>query len=209
MMPDATRLTWSLALAVFLFLTAMPSIAGAQVASAEKRYTDPMTIEIEGDFDFDAILDDKSLDDSEVKRYSLAFAPAVGLFVVKGLQLGLAPAVQFDMIEDGGDKISSVLGGAYIFLRYVLDLRSIVYPFFGVRMGALGGEDKIESGGAEHSTDSTVLNAGPEVGLKIEVSHAIFTFYFRYLFNGIKYEDIDNWDHKHAIRLGVGFGLWI
>jgi hypothetical protein len=63
--------------------------------------------------------------------------------------------------------------------------------------------------GDERSIDMTVLNAGPEVGIKIEVSHAIFSFFFRYLFNGIKYEDVDDWDHTHDIRLGVGFGLWI
>lgn len=206
---DATRLTWSLALAVFLFLTAMPSIAGAQVQPTERRYTDPLTIEIEGDFEFSAVLDDESLDNEEGKQYTLVFSPSIGLFVAKGLELGLAPGVQFQMQEEGDDKVSQVLGGASIFLRYVVDLRSIVFPFFGVRMGAFGGQLKYESGSLEDSTDLTVLNVGPEVGIKIEVSHAIFTFYFRYLFNGIKIEDIKDWDHSHDIRLGVGFGLWI
>jgi hypothetical protein len=136
---NATRLTWSLALAAFLFMAAMPSNAGAQIASTAKRYTDPLTIEIEGDFDFQALLGDESLDDNDNKQYSLTFGPAVGLFVVKGLQLGLCPAVTFTKLDTGDGDTTYVVGGVSLFMRYVVDLHSIVYPFFGVRMGAFGG----------------------------------------------------------------------
>jgi hypothetical protein len=193
-----------------LAATALPSTAMAQegTLSPGKRYTDPMVFEIEGDMDLAAMIEDEDLDDGDGKQLIFNLSPMFGLFVVKGLEIGAFPTLMIQWQEEGNDSLTTVAGGAGILVRYVIDLRNIVFPFIGVRMAALGGLYKLEDGWNEE-LDLTILHVGPELGLKVEVSHAVFTLYFRYHFSGTKYEDIDDWDHLHTILFGVGFGLWI
>ena len=197
--------------ATALASTALSSNAWAQegALSPGKRYTDPMVFEIEGDMDLAVMLEDEDLDDSDGKQLIFNLSPMFGLFVVKGLEIGAFPTLMIQWQAGGDDSLTTVAGGAGILLRYVIDLRNIVFPFIGVRMAALGGQTKIDVSGFESETDMTILYVGPELGLKVEVSHAVFTVYFRYHFSGTKYEDDDDWDHLHTILFGVGFGLWI
>jgi hypothetical protein len=197
--------------AAALAATALPSAAWAQEGALgpAKRYTDPMTLEFEGDLELSVLMEDEGLDDSDGKQLTFNLSPMIGLFVVKGFEIGAVPTLLLEYLWAGDDSMLTVAGGLGLVLRYVIDLRSIVFPFIGVRMAALGGQVKVKSGDYESDTDLTILNVGPELGLKVEVSHAIFTVYFRYLFSGTKEENNDDWDHLHTILLGVGFGLWI
>lgn len=168
---------------------------------AGRRYTDPLVIELGGEFMFDGRIND----DDDDKEYTFMFGPLLGVFVIKGLQLGGIPSVWF-LINDNGRETTTVLGGLTLFLRYIFDIRSIVFPFVGSKFGALGGESEHIWG--EQSL--TVLNIGPEVGIKVLAGKkVIITIFFEYLFNSMKIEDFDDWQEYHTIRLGAEIGFWV
>lgn len=189
-------------------LTLLPAAAGAQtgtLALEGKRFTEPYALEIEGEFDFNAVINE---DDS--KLYNFMLGPSIGVFVVKGLQIGGVPTLWFIIEEDGdGDQTTILAGGLTIFMRYVFDTNTIVFPFLGVRFGAFGGTIDFDTGVGNVERTINIINVGPEVGIKIAFHRAVATIFFRYLFNTTGIEDIDDRENSHDIRLGVGFGLWI
>jgi hypothetical protein len=195
---------------IFAFLL-LPPAAHAQAPAAYTppacpnkivacRYTEPFGIEFEGLFGFNANIEEH-VDD---KEYTFLLSPAIGVFVIKGLQLGLAPSFIFDIVKDGNEN-KTYAGGATLFGRYIFDIHSIVFPYVGARMGALG--SKTENG---FDRELTILNIGPEIGIKLLVAQrAIVTIFFNYMFNSMGDEPEDDWREIHNIYMGVAFGFWI
>jgi hypothetical protein len=131
-------------------------------------------------------------------------SPALGVFVIKGLQIGLAPSFIFYIIGHGNES-KTYAGGMTLFGRYIFDIHSIVFPYVGARMGALG---SITENGFD--TELTILNIGPEIGIKLLVAQrAIVTIFFNYMFNSMGDEPEDDWREIHNIYMGVAFGFWI
>ena len=133
--------------------------------------------------------------------------------MAKGFQIGAIPTFSFTItqdIEDGDNKTTSLYGGLALLFRYIFDLRSIVFPFVGSRMGAYGGEVKSEgSGWLDVSYDITILNIGPHAGIKLVMGKLIVTVFFEYMFNSMKIEDMDDWNEYHTIKFGFELGGWI
>lgn len=178
----------------------------ASPVPAARRYTDPLTVEILGEFTFNA-----RIDEDDDKAYQLVFAPGVGLFVVKGLQLGLQPQVRFDRSEDEtGSYFSMVYGGVGIFVNYVIDVRSIIFPYFGVNFAALGGETETDTPLGVSKSTFNVVEVGPQLGLKIVLgTNGILSFGFSYGFQTWGYEGRDNRADVHTFWLRTGLGFWL
>jgi len=201
-------------LAALFALLLVPQTAHAQAPAAMPypgcvpnkilacNYTEPFGIEFEGRFQFDANMED----DGDGKQYNLMFGPALGVFLAKGFQIGFIPTLRLTKYTDGEDY-TFVAGGAMLLLRYIIDTRSIVFPYFGALMGALGGKTDM---GVLGENEYTILSVGPETGLKILVAgRAIVTLYLNYQFNSQGDDLDDDWTESHVINLGIGFGFWI
>lgn len=179
---------------------------GLEPSVVERGYTDPFTVEVLGEVRFNA-----TIDDDNDRLYNLAIAPGIGVFVVKGLQIGLQPQLRLDKAEDeDGDSYSVVYGGAGLFVNYVIDVRSVVFPFVGVVFAALGGESSVDIptiGTSE--TRFNVVEIGPQLGVKIVIGNGILTLGFSYAFQTWGYEDLDRRSDRHLFWVGTGLGFWI
>jgi hypothetical protein len=201
----------TIALATIISIGLTMSIeAGAQdrdiTASAQKRYTDPLTVEFLGEIAFNA-----RIDEDDDKFFQLVIAPGFGLFVVKGLQLGLQPQVRFDKSEDEtGAFFSMVYGGVGIFVNYVIDVKSIVFPYLGVNFAGLGGKTETDTPLGTSESDFNIVEVGPQVGLKVVLgTNGILTLGFSYAFQSWGYEDVDNRSDMHVIWVRTGLGFWL
>lgn len=169
----------------------------------EKRFTEPFGLEIGGTFSFNAHLED----DDDNKTYNFMFGPSFGVFVAKGLQIGGVPTVLFTKSENGA-SVSYLAGGLVLFLNYIFDTHTIVFPYLGAGFGAFGGKIDLDLPMSD-DTSMNILRVGPNVGIKIVFNRSVTTLSFSYAFNSMGMEDIDDRSEYHEIMLGVGFGLWI
>lgn len=171
-------------------------------APAQRRYTDQYTVEFLGEVRFNA-----TLEEDDDKFFDLAIAPGIGFFMVKGLQIGLQPQFRFQRDVDAEDGALDIfLGGAGLFVNYVIDVRSIVFPFLGVAFAALGGKADSTYGGI----DFNVIDVGPQIGLKIVAGkNGILTLAFSYAFESQADDLSDNRFEMHKFWVGMGIGFWL
>lgn len=212
-MKNILRLIILLGLTALFALLLVPPAAHAQAptvlgaaACPDKilacKYTEPFGLEFEGLFQFNAHV----IEHMDSKTFGFLFGPSLGLFVVKGLQIGVAPIVAFSYDTDG-ESTTSADGGASLFVNYIFDTHSILFPYVGALMGARGGVIKPENG---NDINYKILSVGPEVGMKVLVAgRAIVTLYLDYLFSSRGDELEDDWTEYHDVNLGLGIGFWI
>jgi hypothetical protein len=191
----------------YLLAVAFAPVLGLPAeAGAERRYTDQFTVEPIGELRFNA-----TIDEDDDKLFQLAVAPGIGVFLAKGLEVGFQPQLRLERLDASDDDYTQVYGGAGLFVDYVFDPGSIVFPYVGVGFSALGGTTRADLagiGGVDYSFN--VVEVGPHVGIKILLGrNGILTVGFSYAFQSWGYEDVDDRDDRHLFWVGTGLGFWL
>jgi hypothetical protein len=200
------------------------TLAAQPLTLARKTFTRPWSAEFEGDmtFSFQQLRTTTVVlgTDNEVvgsasgdeKIYSVRLSPALGVFLVKGLQAGIQPLFVYSQADcEASEGFASrtekeIGGGMDVFLRYVIDTRGSIYPFLGFSIGGIGG--KVEKPWGESGFD--VFEVGPQLGIKFIVGgRGILTLSFSYQFQSFGLESADGREARHTISFGTGLGFWL
>ncbi len=115
------------------FVAAALAALLAAPASAEPLDLSAGTMQLGGSLTFNTISLVPDEGDSRT-MYTLSFQPTFSAFVAKGLQIGggLGALAWFG---DGAEYMSTSVN-VFVLVRYVIDTRTIVSPYFGGRFGA-------------------------------------------------------------------------
>jgi outer membrane protein OmpA-like peptidoglycan-associated protein len=168
----------------------------------QKRYTDKLTMEVDGAIYFSGTFD---ADDYTFMKFYLS--PSVGIFVAKGVVIGIAPGLIYERFDPAGpgNLEVDVSGGALVYVGYVLDIKKVVFPYVQAGIGGFGGQSE-EAGVV---TRFNAFAVAPEVGLKFVADrNGIFTLGFRYMYQNIGRSGDPTRDNNHSFYLGLGVGVW-
>lgn len=145
-----------------------------------------------------AVSDGETADDS---HSAFSFMPAIGYFIIDGLELGLLPVFRSSSF---GDASQTDLG-IYFAPQYHFDLKSSIYPFVGAMVGY--NSTNIDDG----TNDATYsgISYGGLAGIKVQVGKAalvnIGVNYFMFTYNP---EDWDG-DRNGSNEFGISAGFSI
>ena len=173
----------------------------------KRRYTDKMTMELGSRVSFSGVFYQNNYN-----RYQIMLGPLYGIFVFKGLQVGLKPVFYYYNDDPSGadNKTTEMNIGIFVSLAYVLDLKKIVFPYFQLNVGGFWGRETYhDSIGNQIKANKNSVGFGPEVGLKILVGrNGIISLGVQYLYETIGVTNKSTRDNRHSFFLDLGFGFW-